>query len=118
MKIVKAAILTGYRRLKDKSLRLTFTTQEANTNDLMNVDSMLDQFGILYFRTGEQPPEVDELDNIDIDLYDQKKSSSQRLRSVFYLVWKTNHEHLSITFDEFYKIEMEKIINHYKNKIE
>ena len=60
--------------------------------------------------------EVEELDAIELDLYDEPKTQSQRLRNVLYKVHKemaTDQE-----WKEFYKVETEKIIQHYKNKLE
>ena len=116
MRILTAAQLDGYQRRKDKSISIRFLTQEKTSGEVMEIDQLMDTFGILYFRGEEQlnEHEIKELDEVELDLYDQPKSQSQRLRNVMYKVWMMNQVG---TFKEFYKAETEKIINHYKNKL-
>ena len=45
------------------------------------------------------------------------KSSSSRLRSVLFLVWETKGRP-SDDFEIWYRMEMERIIDHYKDKID
>ena len=49
----------------------------------------MDTFGVLYYRGSEHvnKEEIAELDNIELDLYDQPKTQSQRLRNVMYKVY-------------------------------
>lgn len=119
MRLVSAAILDGYNRKKDKTVSLRFVTQEMSSHEIMQVDQMCDQFGILYFRTGEGPIEGDEMtgvDEIDIDSYDNKKTQSQRLRAVLFLNWKRDGE--PGEFDDYYKTKTEQVIAHFKNKLD
>jgi hypothetical protein len=44
-----------------------------------------------------------------------RKSQSKRLRNVLYLVHESNN--MEEPFDDYYPNMMEKIINHFKNKI-
>jgi len=116
--MILAAILDGYGRRKDGSLTLRFVTSELNTQQVAEIDQMYNKFGVLYFKDKEQisDEEVKELDEIDLDVYDSPKTQSQRLRNVLYMNWdKTNKD---IDFKTYYKQETEKIINHYKNKLE
>lgn len=117
MKILTAAQLDGYQRRKDRSVSLRFITQEKASSEIMEIDRLVDTFGILYFRGQEQlnRDEVDELDAIELDLYDEPKSQSQRLRNVLFKIW--NQDQVG-TFKEFYKKETERIIQHYKNKLD
>lgn len=112
-----AAQLDGYQRRKDRTVTLRFVTQELSTTDVSEIDSQLDTYGILYFRGAETMPqsEVQELDAIELDLYDEPKTQSQRLRNVLYKLWQTDQRG---TFKDYYKTETEKIIQHYKNKLE
>jgi signal recognition particle subunit SEC65 len=117
-KVVFAAYLDGMSRRKDRSVSLRFITQEKTSLEVMKIDEMLQQFGILYFRGEENmnPDEIEELDNIDLDLYDEPKSQSQRLRSVLFVLWKQEGEEGD--FKKFYKQKTEEIIQHFKNKLE
>ena len=117
-KVVFSAYLDGMSRRKDRSVSLRFITQEKTSLEVMKIDEMLQQFGILYFRGEESmnPDEIEELDNIDLDLYDEPKSQSQRLRSVLFVLWKQEGEEGE--FKKFYKQKTEEIIQHFKNKLE
>ena len=117
-KVVFSAYLDGMSRRKDRSVSLRFITQEKTSLEVMKIDEMLQQFGILYFRGEEKmnPDEIEELDNIDLDLYDEPKSQSQRLRSVLFVLWKQEGEEGD--FKKFYKQKTEEIIQHFKNKLE
>jgi hypothetical protein len=117
-KILCPAILDGYTRRKDRTVSLRFITQEKTSSEVMNIDETLDQFGVLYFRGEEKmnTDEVDELDNIDLDLYDEPKSQSKRLRNVLYILWKQDGSEGD--FKKHYKQKTEAIIQHFKNKID
>ena len=41
------------------------------------------------------------------------RTSSSRLRSVFFRLWETDKEGYEV-FDDYYKVKMNKVINHYK----
>ena len=62
------------------------------------------------------PDEVEELDALEADLYDQPKSQSQRLRNVMYVRWQQLGS--PGDFKSYYRTETEKIINHYKSKLD
>jgi len=117
LKILTAAQLDGYQRRKDRTVSVRFITQEKTSGEVMEIDQLIDTFGILYFRGQEtlNRDEVDELDAIELDLYDEPKSQSQRLRNVLYKIWTQNE---TGEFRDFYKHETERIIQHYKNKLD
>jgi hypothetical protein len=117
LKILTAAQLDGYQRRKDRTVSVRFITQEKTSSEVAEIDQMVDTFGVLYFRGEEQfnRDEVDELDAIELDLYDEPKSQSQRLRNVLYKVWAQEEQG---EFKEFYRHETERIIQHYKNKLD
>lgn len=117
MRILTVAQLDGYQRRKDRSISLRFVTQEKTSNEVMQIDQLQDTYGILYFRGEEKlnQEEIEELDQVDIDLYDQPKSQSQRLRNVLYKVWE--QEGKQGDWKEYYKAQTERIIQHYKGKL-
>ena len=109
LKILTAAQLDGYQRRKDRTVSVRFITQEKTSTEVAEIDQMVDTFGVLYFR-GEDTfnrDEVEELDAIELDLYDEPKSQSQRLRNVLYKVWQQEEQG---EFKEFYRHETERII--------
>lgn len=116
-KILTTATFDGYQRRKDKSVSLRFITQELTSSEVMNIDSTLDQFGIVYFRGEEKmnTEEIDQLDAIDLDVYDEPKSQSQRLRNVLYILWRQDGS--KGDFKKYYKQTTDKIIQHFKDKI-
>jgi len=117
VKIITAGQLDGYQRRKDRSVSLRFVTQEKTSTEIMDIDRLVDTFGILYFRGEERinHEELEALDAVELDLYDEPKSQSQRLRNVLFKVWNQDPRG---DFKEFYKHETERIIEHYKRKLE
>ena len=122
MKILTPGQLDGYQRRKDRTVSLRYLSRALLLGDeaegeIADIDRLVDTFGILYFR-GEETmnrDEVEELDAIELDLYDDPKSQSQRLRNVLYKLWNQNP---SGDFKEFYRHETGRIIQHYKNKLD
>ena len=118
MRILLPAVLDGYNRRKDRSATLRFVTRELTTDEVTAIDSMFNQYGVLYFKEGDEvdEDEVAKLDEMDIDLYDKPKTPSMRLRGVLYRLWVQNGEQGE--FKDFYKVKMEQLINHFKDKLE
>jgi len=117
-KLIFAAVLDGYSRRKDRSVSLRFHTQELTSADIMEIDAMSDSFGILYFRPGEKEnrDELAELDQVDMPDLDARKSQSSRLRSVLYLLHQK--EAADMDFKDYYHQKTEKIINHFKDRLD
>lgn len=117
-KIICPVIFDAYTRKKDRTVSLRFITQEKTSAEIMVIDEMLQQFGILYFRGEENmnTDEIEELDSIDLDVYDEPKSQSKRLRNVLFVLWKQDGEQGD--FKKYYKQKTEEIIQHFKNKLE
>ncbi len=115
--IILPAQLDGLRTLADKSLKVTFTTQELNPQDLLGLMENINQFGYLAFK--KEPfaeKEKEMLDNMKSDFTFKGKSSSQRLRSVLYLMWQQNNEGFDSSV-KHYEHHMEIILNQYKNNL-
>jgi CRISPR/Cas system CMR-associated protein Cmr1 (group 7 of RAMP superfamily) len=116
MNILRTVTLDRINRKKDKSVSITFITDNEQTSEqFMELDKQLDQRGVLYFKPKGllTTAEADELDAVDIEL--EGKSQSQRLRNVLYILWQqTNHGE---DFKTFYKDKTEKIIEQIKNKL-
>lgn len=117
--MILAAILTSYRPKSDKSFTVTFNTNELTKEQKSNLDDLHQTHGILYFKGQEKisESELNELDSIDLDLYDNKKTQSQRLRGVLYLNWQKDNKGYQ-EFKDYYLHETNKIIEHYKGKLE
>ncbi len=109
------AILTSFKRLKDKSVNVTFNLQEISSEDFMEIDTQIDSFGIVYFSlkgilTDQEKKAIDE-----VSLEVGGKTQSERIRNVLYRL----HEQTETEeeFDSFYKRKTNEIIEHFKNKL-
>lgn len=118
MKLLTSCQLVGYNPRKDKSLTIRFETGEKSPEDVMQIHSMMDVYGYLLFSGQDRltKEEVEKIDNLDTDLYDNPKTQSQRLRNVLYLNWKQEREGHE-DFKEYYKSKTDVIIEHFKNKL-
>lgn len=131
MKLLTAAQLDNYNPRKDKTISIRFITQEKTPAEVAEIHGMIDTFGYLMFKAEEQltKEEIESLEHLDTDLYDNPKTQSQRLRGVLYKVWEQYRNNIdsrknyvdkikALDFKDFYKQETEKIIQHYKNKLQ
>lgn len=106
------AIITGLSSRKDGSLRLSMETPELSPDEKVafmelqgiNVDAY---FKPLDFEVGEIKEVKNEMET---------KTPSQRLRAVLFLLWRQEGE--QGTYDEFYRVKMEKILDHIKSKLD
>lgn len=121
--MLRTVTLDRASRKKDRSVSLTFVTQlEQTSEEFMEIDSLINTNGVIYFKGGETltSEEINAIDSSDIPV--EGKSKSQRLRNVLYLYHKeqniTDKQDLHYDFKDFYALEMERIIEHYKNKLE
>lgn len=102
-------------RKKDRSVSLTFITQlEQSSEEFMKIDSLLGDSGVMHFKSNGNltSEEVKALDSVEIEV--EGKTKSQRLRNVLYIL---NKQENSGNFKDFYADEMERIIEHYKGKL-
>jgi len=117
MNLLRTVTLDRANRKKDKSVSLTFITQtEQSSEQFVEIDKMLGDSGVLYFKPSGNltTEEVKELDNVEVE--NEGKSKAQRLRGMLFVAWKQSQQH--DTFQEFYSTYMERIIEHYKSKLE
>lgn len=116
--IIIAAQLEGYRSLRDKSIKITFESQELNPQELLGIAENLNAFGYLAFK--KEPFKEDErktLEAIKTDFDDKAKSPSQRLRSVLFVAWNQDNKGFE-DFDSYYRHKMNQIIEHLKSKLD
>ncbi len=116
MKILKQVTLDGATRKKDKSVTIKFVTQvEQTPEEFMEIDRLLDNAGVLYFKSNGilNEEELKSLDALDIEV--QGKTKSQRLRGALMVLHKKTDELRSK--EEFYSYWMEKFISSIVSKI-
>ncbi len=110
--------LTTFQSLKDRTLKLIFETQEPTPEQMAGVQYILQTFGWIAFKPDElKEKEKDLLKGLKSDFDDTGKSKAQRLRAVLYRNWEQNKEGYE-TPDDHYNHYLEKIIIHYKNKLD
>ena len=121
MKLLKQCTLDGVTRRKDKSLKISFITSlEQSSNELMEVDKLLDSSGVLYFKqsSGLSTDEITQIDKVVLDK-PSGKSQSERLRNVLYIYCKQKigKEPTKEQFAEFYQKYTEKYITYIKDQL-
>jgi hypothetical protein len=110
--------LDNYRSLRDGTIKMTFETQELTPEQMANIHWSLNKAGFLAFSPDPfATQELEEIDKIKVDFDDGGKPPSQRLRAVLFRLWQQTPEGYKASNDH-YLAHMEKIINHYKNKLD
>lgn len=116
MKFQVPATITKITTMADKSLRLQVDTQELSADDKAKVFGLHDLYGWFMFSEASFKDEDLNLPDIPQPKTDDKKTPSQRLRSVIYVYWEQTGKNGD--FESFYNQYMEKIINHIKDKLQ
>lgn len=116
MKILRQVTLDRANRKKDKSVSLTFITDlEQSSEQYMEVDMLLGDSGVLYFKSNGQlsKEEIKALDEVETEF--EGKTKSQRLRNVLFVLHKETKDPRE--FNDFYSQKMESLIEHFKGQI-
>ncbi|MCK9461620.1 MAG: hypothetical protein M0R80_18480 [Proteobacteria bacterium] len=110
------AILDGISPLKDKGMSIRFHTNELSTEQQVIMLTYYQKFGYVTFaEDANQGAEM--IVETGTDIENRKiKTPSQRLRGKIWRVWKETTDQ-SMDADEYYKREMEKLINYEDRKI-
>jgi len=108
-------LLNSFKRLKDRSVSITFNLQEISSEDFMEIDQEIDRFGVVYFSqkgvlTDEEKKAID---GADIEL--NGKTQSQKLRDVLFVL--NTQQNGGNDFDSFYKKKTEELIEFFKKKL-
>lgn len=116
MNVTLSTVITDYKKLKDRSFKLTIQTSELTPEQLLWIDQLTNVAS--YTTIGLNPVSFDEIkDDLPkvLDKEVKTKSPSQRLRGVLYRLWEMDRQW---EFEQFYDSMMEKIIDHYKSKLD
>lgn len=118
-KLLIPAQFDGYSNRKDKTCAIRFITQEQTAQSVAQLHGLIDSFGYLYYKAESEitKAEKEELDALETDLVDNPKTQSQRLRGVLFRNWQQDPKGFS-EFAAYYKWETDKIIQHYKGKLD
>ena len=116
--IILPASLDGFRSLKDKTLKITFETQELSPVQTAEILAMTGSFCYLAIKREDfKEFETKVMNDMKADAYEfGGKSSSQRLRGVLFRLWQQDNEGFDSSV-KHYEHHLEKIINHFKSKL-
>jgi len=116
--LIIPAQLESYRSLKDRTLKLVFETVEPNPEQMAGIQKNIMDAGFLAFASEPfSDSQKKFLTEMEVDYDDPGKTPSKRLRGVLYRVWEKHPDGYEL-FEDFYRAQMERIINHFKNKID
>lgn len=116
--IIFPATLESWRSLKDKSYKVNFESFEMTPEQVVGLNGALGQAGYLAFKTDAfKQSEKQMIDSLEADYDDTGKTPGQRLRNVLYVLWNQEPEGYQ-DFQLYYNFKIEKIISHFKNKLD
>ena len=117
MKFQVPAIISKITTMADKSLRLQVDTQELPKEEKAKVFDLHEEFGWFVFSKSDiKEDHLKDLPELKPEFKDQK-SPSQLLRNRLYVYYEKTHVNLG-DFDSWYKTEMNRIGQHYLDKLE
>jgi hypothetical protein len=116
--IILAASLEGVTTRKDRTVKLTFGTQELTPTEAGNVMALANSFCFLSIKPKSfTATEKELLEQMKADqMTNTGKTPSQRLRSTLYVLFTQNNEGFD-KFDAFYTHKIESMIDHFKTKL-
>jgi len=118
MKTIIESTVSKITTMADRSVRLQIDTQELNALSMAEVFAIYGKIG--YFLFSENTGEIEQINVTNLPpvvLEKTDKSPSVRLRAVMYVLWQQTQNTTAISSEEFYRLELEKLITHYKNKL-
>lgn len=112
-------IIEGIGTRADRTLKITLGTQELTPQDAGQLFSLHQSAAYVMIKEEMfNSAERDLLEKIEADKTEYNgKSPSQRLRSVLYRVYETDPQSFN-DFTRYYEYQMERLITHFKNKID
>lgn len=113
--VILPAILSSVKSRADRSWSLGFSTRELAGEEASELMSMLQTEGHLLFSNTSGVEEKD-VPGAKADAGLGKKTPSQRLHNVLYVLWEQNGS--KGTFDTFYSNSMERLIDTIKEQLE
>jgi hypothetical protein len=102
----------GIKTMADKSVRLFVDTQEVGPEEMVKLFQLKGKFGMFAF--SEKDIEKLEVPD-DLPEFPDEKSPSKRLKAVIWKVWESKGKQGDS--EAFYRSQMERIIDKYKEKL-
>ena len=116
--ILIPAQLESVSTRKDKTVKLTFGSNELSPVQASELFTTANAFGFLAFKEEDfKREEIDLVESLKADLDDSLKTPSQRLRGVLYILFTKEPEGFT-TFSKYYDHKMEQLINFVKGKLD
>lgn len=117
MKILLESILEGISSKVDNTVSLKFGTQELDSSKAGELFSLRGKFvKLLISDTNITNLESELIDSTPLVNVKKNKTESQRLRAVLFRVHEQGNG--EVDFETFYKSEINRIIDHYKTKLD
>ena len=111
--------ICGIRTMADGSLRIQIDTQELPSETMMRIFELRNMPGMVLVSSDKiTQAEIKAVENSTSDFLPKNKTHSQRLRAVLFKLWKQEGEPRGFEFDTYYSNTMERLIDHYKTKLE
>ncbi len=114
--------------LADGSLRIFIGTPELSSETMVNLFSLIKRPGYVLISTNHiNQDQIDAVEKATANNEFNEKTPSQRMRGVLYKLWeKTQPKSINgdtgqmeyVDFELFYKRQMNKIIDHFKTKLD
>tara|TARA_R110000868_G_scaffold239877_1_gene494374 strand:+ start:3529 stop:3882 length:354 start_codon:yes stop_codon:yes gene_type:complete len=116
--ITLSAQIEGFGSRADKSWKLTLGTNELAPSEIGLIGSMQNQVCFIAINPDPFTSEQKEIIiTTKAELSETGKTPSQRLRGVLFINWQHDKKGYD-QFHDYYLTEMEKIITHYKSKLD
>lgn len=115
--IILAAQIEGLASRKDKTIKVTFGTQELAPVEAAQVFQLNQKFCYIAIKEEYfQQDEIDDVESLKTDL-ETNKTPSQRLRGILYINYQQNNEGYK-DFTTYYIAKMEVLCEHFKSKLD
>lgn len=98
----------------DGSIKVVIETQELNGKDMAELFGYRNELGYITFTPN---PEIT-IDVPETPVGDMGKSPAQRMRGVLYIMWEQGGKKKFDTFEQYYAVNMERLINQLKERLD
>lgn len=116
--ILIPAILTKFRSLADRTLSITFETNEPTPEQFLQIAQCLQNAGFLAFNKDVfKTEQLNLIEETKAEYDDKTKTPAKRLRDILFVAWKQNSEGFN-DFENYYRSKINKFIEHIKSKLE
>lgn len=115
--IIIGGQIESIKSRKDKTTALVLGTQEMSPQTAGQLFALQSSF--VYVAIKEEnfmQQELEVMEELKADFEIEKKSNGQRLRNILYKLYEQDKEGF-LTFSKYYDHQMERLINHFKNKL-